>query len=125
MFFVGLYCYFLIQGHSELPSLPFLQGIFLQVHSSLFFLISHQYQQDLENDEEIFAEKNKELSSAKLQIAALEEENAKLREEIEENQREYSQRSEQLFQQQLQIQTLERKQSSQNSFKKLGKPKPG
>ena len=62
-----------------------------------------QYKEDLSSDEEIFAEKTKEIESLKENVRQLEEEKAKLINQLQETQTRLKKHEDQLFQQQLQL----------------------
>ena len=65
-----------------------------------------QYKEDLSSDEEIFAEKTKEIESLKETVRGLEEEKAKLVNQLLETQTRLKKHEDQLFQQQLQLNQL-------------------
>ncbi len=70
----------------------------------IFFL---QYKNELENDEEIFIEKSKELNRLKDQIKEIEREKQELEKSIRNFMNSSRQKDKQLFEQQLRIQTFE------------------
>ena len=65
-----------------------------------------QYKEDLSSDEEIFAEKTKEIESLKENVRQLEEEKTKLINQLQETQTRLKKHEDQLFQQQLQLNQL-------------------
>ena len=65
-----------------------------------------QYKEDLSSDEEIFAEKTKEIESLKENVRQLEEDRAKLINQLQETQTRLKKHEDQLFQQQLQLNQL-------------------
>jgi len=66
----------------------------------------NKYKEDLSSDEEIFAEKTKEIESLKENVRGLEEEKAKLINQLQETQTRLKKHEDQLFQQQLQLNQL-------------------
>ncbi|XP_020621415.1 kinesin-like protein KIF27 [Orbicella faveolata] len=66
----------------------------------------NKYKEDLSSDEEIFAEKTKEIESLKENVRKLEEEKAKLINQLQETQTRLKKHEDQLFQQQLQLNQL-------------------
>ena len=70
------------------------------------FLPLFQYKEDLSSDEEIFAEKTKEIDSLKEHVRELEEEKAKLNNQLQETLTRLKKHEDQLFQQQLQLNQL-------------------
>jgi len=73
---------------------------------SVYLLSLFQYKEDLSSDEEIFAEKTKEIESLKENVRGLEEEKAKLINQLQETQTRLKKHEDQLFQQQLQLNQL-------------------
>lgn len=65
-----------------------------------------QYKEDLSSDEEIFAQKTKEIESLKENVRQLEEEKTKLINQLQETQTRLKKHEDQLFQQQLQLNQL-------------------
>ena len=65
-----------------------------------------QYKEDLSSDEEIFAEKTREIESLKEHVRELEEEKAKLNNQLQETLTRLKKHEDQLFQQQLQLNQL-------------------
>ena len=65
-----------------------------------------QYKEDLSSDEEIFAEKTKEIESLKDHVLELEEEKASLNNQLQETLIRLKKHENQLFQQQLQLNQL-------------------
>lgn len=72
----------------------------------VYLLSLFQYKEDLSSDEEIFAEKTKEIESLKENVRKLEEEKAKLINQLQETQTRLKKHEDQLFQQQLQLNQL-------------------
>ncbi|KAL9978810.1 hypothetical protein ACROYT_G016376 [Oculina patagonica] len=66
----------------------------------------NKYKEDLSSDEEIFAEKTKEIESLKEHVRELEEEKAKLNNQLQETLSRLKKHEDQLFQQQLQLNQL-------------------
>lgn len=65
-----------------------------------------QYKEDLSSDEEIFAEKTKEIDSLRENLRELEEDKAKLVNQLQETQTRLKKHEDQLFEQQLQLNQL-------------------
>ena len=65
-----------------------------------------QYKEDLSSDEEIFAEKSKEIESLKGHVRELEEERATLNNQLQETLTRLKKHEDQLFRQQLQLNQL-------------------
>ena len=67
---------------------------------------SFQYKEDLSSDEEIFAEKTKEIESLRENVREPEEEKLKLNNQLQETLSRLKKHKDQLFQQQLQLNQL-------------------
>ena len=81
--------------------------IYKHIHVSLSdYCHFFQYKEDLSSDEEIFAEKTKEIESLKENVRQLEEEKTKLINQLQETQTRLKKHEDQLFQQQLQLNQL-------------------
>lgn len=65
-----------------------------------------QYKEDLSSDEEIFAEKTKEIDSLRENLRELEEDKVKLVNQLQETQTRLKKHEDQLFEQQLQLNQL-------------------